>query len=139
MPKNKNSVDCLGLGIAPLDFLFTSPNFPGAGQKIDATELVIQGGGPVPNCLVGLSRLGLTTAFVGAFGGDVTGKLGIDELKHDGVETRYVVLKKQPSALASGLIEQGSGRRTIATYRKIVKLPSELDLSSLHEAKIIHL
>ncbi len=123
----------------PLDILFTVPYFPKAGHKIDAVNLIIQGGGPVPNCLVGLARFGVTTTFIGAFGDDLWGRMGIDELKRERVDVTNVIVKKLPSALASGMIETGSGRRTIALYRKIAVNPSDLNLSALPAARIIHL
>lgn len=139
MSKRKATIDCLGLGIAPLDILFTVPYYPKAGHKIDATNLIIQGGGPVPNCLVGLARLGVKTSFIGAFGNDLPGKLGIDELKRERVDTSQVIVKNDPSAAASGLIENGSGRRTIALYRQIEIKPSDLDTAQLPLPRIIHL
>lgn len=139
LSRSKNSVECLGLGIVPLDILFTVPYFPKAGHKIDAVNLIIQGGGPVPNCLVGLSRFGVRTAFIGAFGDDLWGRMGIDELKREQVDVGNVLIKRQPSALASGMIETGSGRRTIALYRKIAVKPSDLNLHALPVPKVIHL
>lgn len=132
-------MQCLGLGIVPLDILFTVPYFPKAGHKIDAVNLIIQGGGPVPNCLVGLARFGVKTAFVGAFGNDLWGTMGIEELKSERVDITHAIIKTNPSALASGMIESGSGRRTIALYRKIEVMPSDLNLNSLPTPKVIHL
>lgn len=139
LSSHRRTVDCLGLGIAPLDILFTVPHFPKAGRKIDAVGLIIQGGGPVPNCLVGLARFGVKTAFLGAFGDDLTGKIGINELKRERVDIGNVIIKKQPSALASGMIESDSGRRTIALFRKIAVKPSDIDLSALPIPRVVHL
>lgn len=135
----KKKIDVLGLGIIPLDLLFTVPCFPEVGGKIDATSLIVQGGGPVPNTLVGLSRLGCTTAAIAAVGDDLFGRLSIEELKREKVDARTIIVKKQASASAAGLIEAGSGRRTIALYRNIEVKPSDLDLDKLPLPRIIHL
>ncbi len=135
----KKKIDVLGLGIIPLDLLFTVPRFPEVGGKIDATSLIVQGGGPVPNTLVGLSRLGCTTAAIAAVGDDLFGRLSIEELKREKVDARTIIVKKQASASAAGLIEAGSGRRTIALYRNIEVKPSDLDLDKLPLPRIIHL
>lgn len=132
-------IDVLGLGIIPLDLLFTIPYYPEAGGKIDATSVIVQGGGPVPNTMVGLSRLGAKTAVIAAVGNDLFGKLGIDDLKREKVDPRYVVTKRQPSAAAAGFIEQGSGRRTIALHRDIEVKPSDLKLDRYPIPNIVHL
>jgi len=139
LSKRRAQVDCLGLGIAPLDILLTVPRFPKAGHKIDSTHLIIQGGGPVPNCLVGLARLGIRTSFIGAFGNDLPGRIGIEELRRERVDVNHVIIKKDPSAVASGMIENGSGRRTIALFRCIEVKPSDLDLAEIPRPSIIHL
>jgi ribokinase len=95
----------------PLDILLSVPHFPRAGHKIDAQNVTIQGGGPVPNCLVGLTRLGLHTAFIGAIGGDFTGVMGYQELKNENVNCQFIIVKhSKNSAIASGMIESGTGR-----------------------------
>lgn len=132
-------MDVLGLGIIPLDLLFTVPRFPEVGGKIDAISLIVQGGGPVPNTLVGLSRLGCSTAAVAAVGDDLFGRMSIDELKREKVDAGSIIIKKQASASAAGLIEAGSGRRTIALYRTIEVKPRDLVLNRLPIPRIIHL
>ena len=139
MSKHSGRIDCLGLGISPLDILFTVPYYPKAGHKIDATHLIIQGGGPVPNCLVGMARLGVKTSYIGVFGDDLPGKIGVDELKHERVDVSHVIIKKQSSAVAAGMIESGSGQRTIALFRQIDVKPTDLDLTALPVPRIIHL
>ncbi len=137
--KTPEMVDCLGLGIVPLDILLTVPHYPKAGHKINATDLTIQGGGPVPNAFVGLARLGARTSFIAALGDDVIGKMIIDELKGEGVDTRFMIVKREPSALAAGFIEQKSGRRTIALHRTIAVKANDLNLSRYPIPRILHL
>lgn len=139
MRSKTRSIDVLGLGIIPLDLLFSVPRFPKAGEKIDASSLIVQGGGPVPNTMVGLSRLGVRTAVIAAVGDDIFGKMSIEELNRERVDARFVVVKKQPSAVAAGLIENGSGRRTIALCRKIEVRPSDLRLLTYPVPRIVHL
>ncbi|MBK7142806.1 MAG: hypothetical protein IPH75_12080 [bacterium] len=137
--RSSKTIDCLGLGIIPLDLLFTVPYYPEAGGKIDATSVIVQGGGPVPNTLVGLSRLGLKTAVIAAVGDDLFGQLNIEDLKREDVDARYMVVKKQQSAAAAGFIEQESGRRTIALHRDIVVKPADLKLASYPIPRLVHL
>lgn len=129
----------LGLGIVPLDILLTVPHYPLAGGKIDATHMIVQGGGPVPNALVGLARFGMKTAVIAAVGDDLFGHLGIEELRGEKVDTRYMVMKKQPSAVAVGFIEVGSGQRTIALHRNITILPRDIKPIAYPLPRIVHL
>jgi len=122
-----------------MDFLYTVKRLPQAGEKINAIDCCIQGGGPVPNALVGLARLGMKTAIIAAVGDDLFGRMTIDELKREKVDCHLVLRKRQPSAAAVGLIEKDSGRRTIALHRRIGIEPSDLHLSRLPVPRVLHL
>ncbi len=137
--KVSKTLDCLGMGIMPLDLLYTIDRYPPAGGKENATALCIQGGGPVPNALVGLSRLGLKTALIAVVGNDWIGRVGIEELKKEKVNHRFVIVKKAPSATAAGFVEQDSGRRTIAFHREIFLKPADVQTSRYPIPRIIHL
>ncbi len=133
------ALDCLGMGIMPLDLLYTIEQFPPPGGKVNAVDMCLQGGGPVPNALVGLSRLGLRTALITVVGNDWIGRVGIEELKKEKVDYRYVIIKKASSATAAGFIEQGSGQRTIAFYRKVFLKPTDLKTSRYPIPRLVHL
>lgn len=137
--KKHNKIHCLGLGIAPYDILFRVKKYPEAEMKIDALNLFMQGGGPVPSVLIGLSRLGYKTSLIAAFGNDLFGKEGIAELKKEGVKTNLVVTKNKPSAIASGWVEDKTGRRTLVLSREAFVLSSDVVMSRLPNPTIIHL
>ncbi|MBN1211463.1 MAG: hypothetical protein JXA92_02705 [candidate division Zixibacteria bacterium] len=133
-------IDCLGLGIIPLDFLVQVAYYPPAGGKIDASALSVMGGGPIPNALTGLSRMSLSTALIAAMGDDLLGKLLVEEIKKEKIDPRYLIIKKgRRSDSAYGFVEEGSGRRTIALYRTIKINPRDIKLSNLPRPKLIHL
>ncbi len=134
-----NSVDCLGLGIMPLDLLFVVDKFPSPGSKINGKSLTIQGGGPVPNVMVGLKRLGHSTSLITAVADDYPGQLGLEEINNDKVDTRFVVTKKGTSDTAAGFVESGSGQRTLVLNRTINVKPADLKLSQYPIPKIVHL
>ncbi len=140
MKKSVNKkIDCLGMGIIPLDFLVSIPEFPDKGGKVDASGLCIQGGGPIPNVMVGLARLGYETSIIAVVGDDMAGKISIDELKKDNIDTRYLIRKKKPSASAFGFVEEGSGRRTIALHRKISISTADIILKKYPTPRVVHL
>ncbi len=123
----------------PIDILLTVPYYPESGAKIDATAFCLQGGGPVPNALVGLSRLGCRTAIIAAVGNDSMAQVHLDELKKEKVDARYLVHKKTASDTASGMIEIGTGRRTIALYRRTSIRPSDLKPLTYPRPRLVHL
>lgn len=137
--KKPDVIDCLGMGIIPYDLLFNVAKFPGPGKKIDANGFFMQGGGPVPNVVIGLSRLGFKTALIAVVGDDPFGKISIDEIIKEGVEHRFIIVKKQPSALAAGWIEDGSGQRTLVLSREIFVKPGDIKTSTYPVPRIIHL
>lgn len=123
----------------PLDLLFAIERYPAGGSKLDATSLTVQGGGPVPNVLVGLSRLGMQTALITAVADDVFGKQGMAEIEREGVDIRWLVKKVGVSDCAAGLIEKTTGERTMILHRKIHVRPKDIVTSRLPKAGIVHL
>ncbi len=140
-PKIGNDrVDCLGLGIMPLDILFEIDGYPRAGSKRDATSLTIQGGGPVPNVLVGLKRLGRSVALITAVADDLAGRIGAEELIREGIDTGLLVWKKRGNSdTAGGFVEVKSGRRTIVLHRTLAVRPRDVVTGNLPIPKVIHL
>jgi sugar/nucleoside kinase (ribokinase family) len=108
-------------------------------MKIDADSFFMQGGGPVPNVCVGLSRMGFKTALIAAVGNDPFGEILLSELNRDNVKTDWVIIKKKLSLLAAGWIEKMSGRRTLVLARELFIKPADIKLSNLPNPKIIHL
>lgn len=132
------SIDCLGLGIIPLDVLLEVSSFPDRGGKRNATAMVLQGGGPVPNTMVGLTRLGLTTAVIAAVGDDLVGRLSREALDREQVDTSLLISKRLMSDLAAGFVEQKSGRRTIVLHRKLAVTPRDIVLTRLPKPRLVH-
>lgn len=132
-------IDCLGMGIVPYDLLFSVARYPAAGSKINAESFLMQGGGPVPNVMIGLARMGMKTALIAAVGDDPFGELSIDEVKREGVDHRHMIIKRQPSALATGWVEAGSGDRTMVLSREVFVKPNDLKLSGYPVPRLLHL
>ena len=124
----------------PLDLLFEIDDYPPAGEKRDARRLTIQGGGPVPNAMVGLRRLGCSVAVISGVADDVIGRLGAEELANEKIGTRYLVWKRNGrSDTAGGFVEGDSGRRTIVLSRGLRLTARDVTISSLPTPKLIHL
>jgi sugar/nucleoside kinase (ribokinase family) len=124
----------------PLDILFEIDGYPPAGSKKDATSLTIQGGGPVPNVLVGLKRLGRSVALITAVANDLAGQIGVEELAREGIGAGLLVRKNKGSSdTAGGFVEVKSGRRTIVLHRALRVTPRDIVTKNLPIPKVIHL
>ncbi len=132
-------IDCLGLGIMPLDLIFEVASYPAAGSKIDGCGMIVQGGGPVPNVLVGLARMGHRCALISAIADDLNGAVGRRELEAEGIDTRFLVLKRGTSDTAVGWTEKGSGRRTMVLNRVIHVKPRDVVTDRYPLPRIVHL
>lgn len=137
--KRRRKVDCLGLGIIPLDYLIRVHSLPPPGGKADAHDLCIQGGGPIPNCLTGLSRLGMSAALIAGLGDDIVGRFIREEIAEESIDTYFIVKKNARSDSAYGFVETGSGRRTIMLSRGIHIRPSDLKTSDYPVPRVVHL
>ena len=137
--RQANQIDCLGMGIIPLDLLFEVSNFPNPGEKIDGLSLTIQGGGPVPNTLIGLTKFGFKTCLIAVVGNDIFGKMSIDEIKKQKIDSSQIIIKGNSSAVAAGFVERTSGRRTLVLERRIFVEKKDLNFSKFPKPKIVHL
>ncbi|MEW5925433.1 MAG: PfkB family carbohydrate kinase [Candidatus Zixiibacteriota bacterium] len=132
-------LDCLGLGIAPLDLLLQIEKYPAPGAKIDAANMTIQGGGPIPTAMVTLARLGMKPGLIAPIGNDVFGRFVRDELSKEGVNTSYLIKKNEPTPMAAGWIEKENGRRTIVLDLKIEIKPGDIVIGKLPGTRVVHL
>lgn len=132
----------IGLGQCSLDILGCVPCYPAVDSKVDLTDTLIQGGGPVATALVVLARLGEKTALVGKVGDDDFGlriRMGLEEV---GVDCRYLVTDPGATSQFSFIaVDQRHGSRNIFCHRgSIVPLgEAEFPAGSLHHSRILHL
>ncbi len=110
--------DVVGFGTNAVDYLIRVPHFPKFGSKIELSEYSHGVGGEVASTMVGLSRLGLRTAYAGRFGGDSEGDLGLRSLTDEGVDSRYAeVVPDARTQIAFIVIDELSGERTVMWQR----------------------
>jgi ribokinase len=74
-----------------------------------------------------------------AVGHDIFGRFVIEELEREAVDTSFIIVKRNPTALALGWVEKGSGRRTIVLNREITVQPRDLNLRLVPRVKAVHL
>ena len=134
--------DVVGLGCSALDYLGIVSHYPPLDVKIELLEFTKQGGGPVATALVTLSRLGVSTSYIGGVGNDEQGRFILEEFEKEGVDTRGVIIEKGASSLfAFCVIEKKSGKRTIFWKRGDYSQldPKRLDKQLIISARFLHL
>ncbi len=113
-----STFDVVGFGTNAVDYLIRVPHFPKFGSKIEISEYSKGVGGEVASTMVGLSRLGLRTAYAGRFGGDSEGGLGLQSLTDEGVDSGFTeVIPDARTQIAFIVIDELSGERTIMWQR----------------------
>ncbi|MGE4543864.1 MAG: PfkB family carbohydrate kinase [Pedobacter sp.] len=132
----------IGLGQCSLDILGCVPCYPAVDSKVDLTDTLIQGGGPVATALVVLARLGENTAFVGKIGDDDFGLRIRQGLQDEGVDCRYLLTDTGATSQFSFVaVDQHHGSRNIFCHRgSAVPLGEDaFPAGSLRDSRILHL
>jgi ribokinase len=141
MNKQFETIQVVGLGQACVDYLGTTPLYPPEDGKIELTDLDMLCGGPASTALVTLSRLGISTSFLGSISDDLFGKKIIDNLKNEKVDVSYLkVTPGYTSQFAFIAVTQGSGKRTILWHRGSVPhlTANDVVLSFFPKARVLH-
>lgn len=134
--------DVIGFGTNAVDHLIPVAEYPAFGSKITFDSHAIEPGGEVASTLVGLQRLGSRTAYVGRFGDDAAGDIGLASLSDAGVDVRWAeVVEGAETQTAFIIIDASTGERTIL-WRRDERLsydPGEADRSLATRGAILHL
>lgn len=137
---NSNS-PIFGLGQCSLDYIGTIPAYPPPDVKCEFTNMHVQGGGPVANALVALSRWGLPCYISAVVGDDAFGKTITNSLREEGIDTGGLVTRiGHLSQFAFIVTEPDMARRTIFWQRPtgMPLQPNDLDLAVLRKSSALH-
>jgi ribokinase len=112
--KQRGSAVVAGLGQCSLDYLCTIDAYPPVDTKCEFSDFLVQGGGPVATALVVLARWGMGARFAGTVCGDPFGRVILEGLREEQVDTSAVRVEKgDRSQFAFICVERGTGKRTI--------------------------
>ncbi len=110
--------DVVGFGTNAVDFLIQVPEYPPFNSKIELSGYIQLAGGEVATTMVGISRLGLKTAYVGRFGADGEGDFGLQTLLDEAVDVTFAEkISGAKTQIAFIVIDERSGERTIIWHR----------------------
>lgn len=133
--------DVAGFGTNAVDFLIVVPEYPEFNSKIKLTDYIQAAGGEVATSMVGLSRLGLKTAYIGRFGTDKEGDFGLQTLRDEGVDVSLTEqILNARTQIAFIVIDKRSGERTVIWHRdeKLSYDEEEAPIEIAALGKILH-
>ncbi len=103
--------DVVGFGALNVDMLFKVNQLAGAEQESFIENYTEACGGSAANTMVGLTRLGCKTGFIGKIANDREGKLQIDCFKNEGVDTNGIIESaKGKSGSVMGFVDKKGAR-----------------------------
>ena len=112
--KRAREFDAVGFGLNAVDHLVVVPEYPAFDTKSRLLAHTQGAGGQTASCMVGLQRLGLSTAYAGRFGDDAAGRFGYESLRAEGVDVaRAEVVAGARNQIAFIIIDARTGERTI--------------------------
>ncbi len=90
------TTEVVGFGALNVDKIFKVPRIAGKDEEsFILKEKCIAAGGSAANTIVGLSRLGIKTGYIGKLGQDEDGKFYLEELKKEGVNIGGIAISEK--------------------------------------------
>ncbi len=132
--------DVIGFGALNLDKIYLVDKIPAADEEGFVKDLKLYPGGSAANTIVGLARLGLKAAYIGKVGSDEEGRILLNDLRSENVDTTCVVKAEGRSGSALIFVDE-SGNRAILVdpgVNDTLKY-EEIDVDYARKYKLIHL
>jgi ribokinase len=136
---NSSKLDVIGVGALNLDNLYFVRKISKTGEE--AIKYFVRApGGSAANTIVGLSRLGMQTGFIGRVGSDDAGNFISKELEKEGVDTRGIKKLDGTTGLVIGLVNE-KGERVLYVHPGVNDSLTigENEIEYAKEAKFLHL
>ncbi len=140
--KENARFDVTGFGTNAVDFLIRVPHYPAFNSKVELTDFVQAAGGEIATTMVGLQRLGLKCSYIGRFGSDPAGDLGLSSLRSEGVDlTHAEIIDGAQTQIAFIVIDERNGERTVIWKRdeKLGYLDHDAPVDAVRDTKVLHI
>ena len=127
------------LGIFVADISFSGDKIPTTGETILGDNYNIGPGGKGCNQAIAISRLGGKVNFISKLGDDDYGKLAINKLKKDNIDTSNIIISKKHKTGVAGIhIDRNTGKNAITVVRGAPASLTidEIDTSIIKQSKI---
>ncbi len=132
--------DVVGIGALNYDELYAVERIASAGEEAGVFSMKSAPGGSAANTIVGLARLGVSTAFIGVVGDDSAGHRIIYDFRREGVNVTHIKRIRGKTGRALSFVEPG-GERALYVFAGVNdKLNiSDDDYSTIKSAKLLHM
>ncbi len=122
--------DITVLGIFVADISFSGNKIPTTGETILGDSYNIGPGGKGCNQAIAISRLGGKVNFISKLGNDDYGKLAINKLKNDNIDTSNIIISNELKTGVAGIhVDRNTGKNAITVVRGA---PSSLTIKEIN-------
>ncbi len=126
--------DITVLGIFVADISFSGNKIPTTGETILGDNYNIGPGGKGCNQAISISRLGGKVNFISKLGNDEYGKLALNKLKEDNIDTSNIIISNKHQTGVAGIhVDRNTGKNAITVVRGA---PASLTIDEI-DTKII--
>jgi ribokinase len=117
------------LGIFVADISFSGNKLPSVGETILGDSYNVGPGGKGCNQAIAISRLGGKVNFISKLGDDDYGKLAINKLKKDNIDTSNIIISNKHKTGVAGIhVDRNTGKNAITVVRGA---PSSLTINEI--------
>ena len=121
--------DITVLGIFVADISFSGNKLPSVGETILGDSYNVGPGGKGCNQAIAISRLGGKVNFISKLGDDDYGKLAINKLKKDNINTSNIIISNKHKTGVAGIhVDRNTGKNAITVVRGA---PSSLTINEI--------
>ena len=134
-------LDVVGFGALNVDKLYNVNKITHEDEEAFITDFNQFCGGSAANTIIGLSKLGMKTGFIGKISKDTDGNILLKNLKDENVNTDGIIINEDGrSGEVLGFVDR-EGQRALYVYPGVNDLiqPKEINLDYLEDSKILHL
>ncbi len=131
--------DITVLGIFVADISFSGKKIPITGETILGDSYNVGPGGKGCNQAIAISRLGGKVNFISKLGNDDYGKLAINKLKKDNIDTSNIIISSKHKTGVAGIhVDRNTGKNAITVVRGAPSTLTieEIDTSIIKQSKI---
>lgn len=134
--------DAVGFGTNAVDYLVRVPFYPSFNSKVELNDYIVAPGGEIASSMAGLARLGLRAAYVGRFGDDEAGEVGLRSLLDEGVDISVAeTIAGARTQVAFIIVDEKTGERTVIWKRdnKLHYPAEDAPTDLVKKARVLHL
>ncbi len=131
--------DITVLGIFVADISFSGNKIPTIGETILGDSYNVGPGGKGCNQSIAISRLGGRVNFISKLGNDDYGRLAIDKLKKDKIDTSNIIISNKHKTGVAGIhVDRNTGKNAITVVRGAPSslTVKEIDINVIKQSKI---